>query len=144
MMDRRNYLATFSAAASGVALAGCSGESGDSGGSSDDSSSGNGGGSSSTGCDPSKIGANGGVRWEGVANGTFEITSVDLTLINTEDFPISVTATLLFTGEGGATDVEATPSVSALLDGGESREFEITRTGFDAQSWDVGLSESCP
>lgn len=85
------------------------------------------------------------VEWDGVANGTFEIESVDLTLTNLVDFPVSVTATVVFYGEGGATDVKATPSVSEVLEAGESREFEITRTGpGEAQDWDVELSVSCP
>jgi uncharacterized protein YcfL len=138
-MKRRKYLATTLATVSGMALAGCSSE-GDSGvGGSDIGSD----GGSEGQCDPATIESTDPVRWEGVANGTFEIESVDLTLTNQVDFPVSVTATVYFYGEGGATDIEAMPSVSTILEAGESEEFEITRTGFDAVDWSVGLSESC-
>lgn len=97
-------------------------------------------------CDPAVIAddSTDTVRWEGIANGTFEIESVDLTITNIADFPVAVDGVVLFFGEGGATDVESTVTVSAVLEAGESRDFKITRTGIEAKDWSVELDVSCP
>lgn len=83
------------------------------------------------------------VRAESDADGIYEIEGpLYLTLINLVDFPVDVTATVIFYGEGGATDVLGTDSVSTVLEVGESADYELF--AYSAADYSVGLDISCP
>ena len=135
-MQRRKYLGTISATVSGVALAGCSSD-----GSNDDGSS-----SAENQCDESVLNDDdsNSVRWEGFANGTTEIESIDLELESYVDFPASVSITVFFYREEG--DFEPIHQVSRTveIEGRGFRQIQITDTR-SAGGWDGEITElSCP
>ncbi|WP_128081470.1 hypothetical protein [Haloferax sp. ATB1] len=98
-------------------------------------------------CDTSKIEDESFVkaRWEGYANGTTEIESVDLTVTSVVDFPIHVGAQVFFYREKGGFE----PSTIAekdfgVLEPNERKTLTVTRTGLSSKDWDVELLFSCP
>jgi len=83
------------------------------------------------------------VGWKTEADGIYELETLYLTLVNLVEFPVEVTATIIFYGEGGATDVLGTSFIkNEVLEGGESREFELG--GYSADDFSVGLEINCP
>ncbi|WP_152421517.1 hypothetical protein [Haloferax gibbonsii] len=98
-------------------------------------------------CDTSKVEDESLVkaRWEGYANGTTEIESVDLTVTSVVDFPIQVAAQVFFYREKGGFE----PSTIAkkgfgVLEPNERKTLTVTRTGVSSKDWDVELLFSCP
>lgn len=151
MYTRRGVMA---ASAMLISLSGCSG-SGDNSDEADDGNGGNDGGDigsedpnngASNECDPAVIESDSTntVRWEGYANGAYEIESVDLTVSNVVDFPVNISMYIYFYEEEGEIEPSAIWQEEVVLDGGETNQYDITRTGLDSTVWDVEMEVSCP
>ncbi|WP_139043118.1 hypothetical protein [Haloferax massiliensis] len=84
-------------------------------------------------------------RWEGYANGTTEIESVELTVSSVVDFPTQVAAQVFFYREkGGFEPSTITKKEFGVLSPNERKTLTITRTGLNSKDWDVELLFSCP